>query len=568
MDKENANPIVHDAVGSKRYASLFDVVPSTGWDPYEEVPYISPPNPYDTCMDDPWNEIWSSAVRLIYATTSAATTRTGHQDVSYFAKGVYRCPFCTRRLGGTDFNCLLTHVENIGNTFPKVGTTVNPYSFRAKHKALGMHLRSFQRVEISAHASAQAQGSQGEQQVEAEADGEAAPTIDTTVAILMEKKEELSLECDRLRDDLAAKKKNSKTLVELICNLHNERDMLKNELIKQRERNIASAEKASSILKTVCLEKDKSDIEYKILLQDKVELQKLNLEYADIAILALLERQKAQDKLMHLMLESCSEREETLKERVRGYKIIGLIISRELVLSTPPTCLPHTVKTPIHSPHLRGIDFPVSNRSSMKTGIAYEAEQSAAARAEDASTVVAVAVGEASPGTQAARLLCFSDSSTSVATGVLAVTAGHHGEVFLGPVLDADLDPFDDFGPNVQFQEDVEGDDEEEYYDDMDDNKVRRDQKSRYVLKQLKGGEIRLCMHGELFCPLCGKILQKDIRSLIQHAMGVGLSTSGKHRPATKAKHASYGLFLQNYVLPGLFHVNAPAAGPHAPGHV
>ncbi|KAK1626878.1 hypothetical protein QYE76_001193 [Lolium multiflorum] len=139
---------------------------------------------------------------------------------------------------------------------------------------------------------------------------EAAPTIDTTVAILMEKNEELSLECDRLRDDLAAKKKNSKTLVELICSLRNERDMLKNELIKQK----ASAEKASSILKTVCLDRDKSDIEYKILLQDKVQLQKLNLEYADIAILALLERQKAQDKLMHLMLESCSEREETLKE--------------------------------------------------------------------------------------------------------------------------------------------------------------------------------------------------------------------------------------------------------------
>lgn len=28
-------------------------------------------------------------------------------------------------------------------------------------------------------------------------------------------------------------------------------------------------------------------------------------------------------------------------------------------------------------------------------------------------------------------------------------------------MLDADLDPFEDFGPNVQFQEDVEGDDEE-----------------------------------------------------------------------------------------------------------
>ncbi|KAK1629303.1 hypothetical protein QYE76_003618 [Lolium multiflorum] len=78
---------------------------------------------------------------------------------------------------------------------------------------------------------------------------EAAPTIDTTVAILMEKNEELSLECDRLRDDLAAKKKNSKNLVELICSLRNERDMLKNELIKQKERNIASTEKARSILK-------------------------------------------------------------------------------------------------------------------------------------------------------------------------------------------------------------------------------------------------------------------------------------------------------------------------------
>ena len=66
---ENANPIVHDAVGSKRDASLFDVVPSKavaaagggrippGWDPYESVPYISPPNPYDTFMDDPWNEV-------------------------------------------------------------------------------------------------------------------------------------------------------------------------------------------------------------------------------------------------------------------------------------------------------------------------------------------------------------------------------------------------------------------------------------------------------------------------------------------------------------------------------
>ncbi|KAK1668719.1 hypothetical protein QYE76_056878 [Lolium multiflorum] len=39
--------------------------------------------------------------------------------------------------------------ENISNTFPNVGTTVNVHSFRAKHRALGMHLRSLQRVEIS-----------------------------------------------------------------------------------------------------------------------------------------------------------------------------------------------------------------------------------------------------------------------------------------------------------------------------------------------------------------------------------------------------------------------------------
>ncbi|KAK1651755.1 hypothetical protein QYE76_069560 [Lolium multiflorum] len=40
-------------------------------------------------------------------------------DISYFAKGVYRCPFCTRRLGATDFNCLVTHAENIATPSPK-----------------------------------------------------------------------------------------------------------------------------------------------------------------------------------------------------------------------------------------------------------------------------------------------------------------------------------------------------------------------------------------------------------------------------------------------------------------
>jgi hypothetical protein len=57
-----------------------------------------------------------------------------------------------------------------------------------------------------------------------------------------------------------------------------------------------------------------SDIELKFLLKDKVELLKLNLEYADNTVLAQFGRQKAHDKLMDLMLERCSEREETLKE--------------------------------------------------------------------------------------------------------------------------------------------------------------------------------------------------------------------------------------------------------------
>jgi hypothetical protein len=81
MDKENANPIVE--VGSKRDASIFGAVPSTdddaaaaaavagaseaaaaggsqipaGWDPYDPVPYVPPPNPYDTSLEDPWNEV-------------------------------------------------------------------------------------------------------------------------------------------------------------------------------------------------------------------------------------------------------------------------------------------------------------------------------------------------------------------------------------------------------------------------------------------------------------------------------------------------------------------------------
>ena len=75
--------------------------------------------------------------------------KTGQYD-SNFANEIYRCPFWTRRLGRTDFNCLVTHAEGISTCNPKVGETVNVNAFYAKHKALGIHLRNIQRVEIAA----------------------------------------------------------------------------------------------------------------------------------------------------------------------------------------------------------------------------------------------------------------------------------------------------------------------------------------------------------------------------------------------------------------------------------
>ncbi|KAK1664842.1 hypothetical protein QYE76_053001 [Lolium multiflorum] len=93
--------------------------------------------------------VYKSIVHELWFANTVSGSDVG-QYISYFAKGFYRFPFCTRRLGDTDFDCLHTHAEDIGRTFPKVGMTVNVYSFRTKHKALGIHLRNLQWVEISA----------------------------------------------------------------------------------------------------------------------------------------------------------------------------------------------------------------------------------------------------------------------------------------------------------------------------------------------------------------------------------------------------------------------------------
>ena len=64
----------------------------------------------------------------------------------YFAGGVYRCPFCNRRLRATDLNCPVNHAESLGFSIPRVGMTVNVYAFMAHHKALGIYLRNLQAV--------------------------------------------------------------------------------------------------------------------------------------------------------------------------------------------------------------------------------------------------------------------------------------------------------------------------------------------------------------------------------------------------------------------------------------
>ncbi|KAK1618020.1 hypothetical protein QYE76_023537 [Lolium multiflorum] len=155
MDKENANPIVE--VGSKRDASIFGAVP---------LRTPPPPSLVHRRRCRRWRQIPADGTPTtpchVWQRRRQRRRGGGRQDSPVSCGGCRsastsptsprgsRCPFCTSETRATDFNCLVTHAENISTTFPKVGTTVNVHSFRAKHRALGMHLRSLQRVEISA----------------------------------------------------------------------------------------------------------------------------------------------------------------------------------------------------------------------------------------------------------------------------------------------------------------------------------------------------------------------------------------------------------------------------------
>ncbi|KAK1649201.1 hypothetical protein QYE76_067006 [Lolium multiflorum] len=130
-------------------ASTAAPVQAVDWDPYEPVQYDAPENPYDTTIVDYEPEVESSDVD---SDDESFHTKTRHvlrrlQSGQYdgpFARGIYKCPFCNRRLRDTDFNTLLNHVESIGRYGARVGRTVNVHAYMAKHKALGIHLRNLQ----------------------------------------------------------------------------------------------------------------------------------------------------------------------------------------------------------------------------------------------------------------------------------------------------------------------------------------------------------------------------------------------------------------------------------------
>jgi hypothetical protein len=94
-------------------------------------------------------------------------------------------------------------------------------------------------------------------------------------------------------------------------------------------------------------------------------------------------------------------------------------------------------------------------------------------------------------------------------------------------------------------------------------DKEDRDRKSHFVLKRLMSGKIAFCRYGELTYPFCGKVVTKNLESMIHHANGVGVGSKQKHKGHTMVKHAAYGRFLEKFVKGGLILVIGPAVGPH-----
>ena len=85
--------------------------------------------------------------------------------------------------------------------------------------------------------------------------------------------------------------------------------------------------------------------------------------------------------------------------------------------------------------------------------------------------------------------------------------------------------------------------------DDVGSDKETRDNKSRYILRTLRIGQIHYCtngVYGRIRCPFCVRTIAQNLNSLINHAKSIGMSPAQK--PLYKAKHAAFGVFLIKYV--------------------
>ena len=92
----------------------------------------------------------------------------------------------------------------------------------------------------------------------------------------------------------------------------------------------------------------------------------------------------------------------------------------------------------------------------------------------------------------------------------------------------------------------------------MDSYKDSRDYKSRFVLRKLKNGSIlyrttyegwgRRGRYGYIKCPFCDRGITSRFDSLIDHAKGQDRSVRKEIKPAFKAKHAAFCVFLREYV--------------------
>ena len=180
------------------------------------------------------------------------------------------------------------------------------------------------------------------------------PTTDITVAKLIKENEDLRLERDRLRIDLAVKKNSSKTLVQLIASLRTEREKLKEEVAKHKESlapTMESTQRSNTLIRDLIQDKIKSDKEFSDRCRSYEKLLRSSLDYAEKTVQAELARHDAQDRLKKVMMDREEERARTLNDM------------RELVKSS--RCGEGTSQSPLPSSTRTRIDDPQSSRTAL-----------------------------------------------------------------------------------------------------------------------------------------------------------------------------------------------------------